>query len=152
MVQGTPVDWPDFENEPPQWVRQRTGELAVTFNDCFYRNMYKYKYIALLDMDEAIVPLGNLTTWSELMKKVESNSIREQNKTMAAYGFQNINFIDEMTTHQLQYNIHNELNDIPADLHILRNVYRDHRYSLGRNKYTILYSELIVIYHLFNQP
>ena len=143
MVQGTPVDWPDFENQPPPWITQRTGELSVTFNDCFYRNMYKYKYIALLDMDEAIVPLGNLTSWSELMQIVELNALKEQKKRVAAYNFQNINFIDEMTTHRLKYTVHDELNDIPTDLHILRNVYRNHRYSLGMTTYSIFHDHMI---------
>ena len=105
--------------------------------------MYKYKYTALLDMDEAIVPLGNLTTWSELMKIVESNTLKEHKKTVAAYNFENINFIDEMTTHRLKYIVHDELNYIPTDLHILRNVYRNHRFTLGMVTYSIFHAPWI---------
>ena len=131
MVQSTPVDWPEFI-KPSPWIIERTDELSVTFNDCFYRNMYKYKYIALLDLDEAIVPLGNLTSWSELIKIVETDSLKE-NVSMAAYNFQNINFVDEMTTNKLKYMNNSELDEIPQDLHILRNVYREHRYSSGEH-------------------
>ncbi len=27
----------------------------VVHNDCFYRNMYKYKYVGIFDMDEVII-------------------------------------------------------------------------------------------------
>ena len=141
MVESTPVDWPEFTNPSP-WIIERTDELAVTFNDCFYRNMYKYKYIALLDLDEAIVPLGNLTSWSELIKIVETDSLKE-NVSMAAYNFQNINFVDEMTTNKLKYMNNSELEEIPQDLHILRNVYREHRYSSGEH-----YNSMINVYFL----
>ena len=133
MVQSTPVDWPEFINPSPWWVNDRTDQLSLTFNDCFYRNMYKYKYIAVLDLDEAIVPLGNLTSWSELIKIIETDSLKEKYVSMAAYNFQNINFVDEMTTNKLKYMNNSELDEIPQDLHILRNVYREHRYSSGEH-------------------
>ncbi|XP_017054563.1 uncharacterized protein LOC108097043 [Drosophila ficusphila] len=40
----------------------------IPYNDCFYRNMYKYDYVAVFDIDEVIMPLGNCTTWPELVK------------------------------------------------------------------------------------
>ena len=95
--------------------------------------MYKYKYIALLDIDEAIVPLGKLTKWSKLMEIVELEGLKEKNESKASYSFQNINFVDEMTTNKLKYMNNSELDEIPQDLHILRNVYREHRYSSGEH-------------------
>ncbi|XP_016986396.1 uncharacterized protein LOC108049656 [Drosophila rhopaloa] len=40
----------------------------IPYNDCFYRNMYKYDYVGVFDIDEVIMPLGNRTTWPELVK------------------------------------------------------------------------------------
>ncbi|KAI8033851.1 hypothetical protein M5D96_013375 [Drosophila gunungcola] len=40
----------------------------IPYNDCFYRNMYKYDYVGVFDIDEVIMPLGNHTTWPELVK------------------------------------------------------------------------------------
>ncbi|SPP89091.1 uncharacterized protein LOC117590688 [Drosophila guanche] len=40
----------------------------IPYNDCFYRNMYRYDYIGVFDTDEVIMPLGNRTTWSELIE------------------------------------------------------------------------------------
>ena len=93
--------------------------------------MYKYKYIALLDIDEAIVPLGKLAKWSKLMEIVELEGLKEKNESKASYSFQNINFVDEMTNYRLKYRDHKELEGIPNFLHILRNVYRDARHSTG---------------------
>ena len=46
------------------------GNERLSVNDCFLRNMHKYKYIANLDNDEVIVPQF-VSTWSEMMKEVE---------------------------------------------------------------------------------
>ncbi|XP_033169718.1 uncharacterized protein LOC117147067 [Drosophila mauritiana] len=40
----------------------------IPYNDCFYRNMYKFDYVGVFDIDEVIMPLGNHTTWPELVK------------------------------------------------------------------------------------
>ncbi|XP_054088592.1 uncharacterized protein LOC105208718 isoform X2 [Zeugodacus cucurbitae] len=49
---------------------KRMNEL-VPYNDCFYRNMYKYSYIVTVDIDEVIMPLGNLTTWQQLVDEAQ---------------------------------------------------------------------------------
>ncbi|XP_022219201.2 uncharacterized protein LOC111071950 [Drosophila obscura] len=40
----------------------------IPYNDCFYRNMYNYDYIGVFDIDEVIMPLGNRTTWPQLIE------------------------------------------------------------------------------------
>lgn len=39
----------------------------IPYNDCYYRNMYKYDYIGVFDIDEVIMPLGNVTNWHDLI-------------------------------------------------------------------------------------
>ena len=46
------------------------GNERLSVNDCFLRNMHKYKYIANIDNDEVIVPQF-VSTWSEMMKKIK---------------------------------------------------------------------------------
>ncbi len=46
---------------------KRQNEV-VPYNDCLYRNMYRYKYLALLDIDEVIVP-KNTSGWAQMMEE-----------------------------------------------------------------------------------
>lgn len=39
----------------------RTEGLFAALNDCLYRNMYRYSHVALIDLDEFIVPRHNDT-------------------------------------------------------------------------------------------
>ena len=45
----------------------RTEGLFAALNDCLYRNMYRFKYLALVDLDEFIVPRHN-DTLKELLE------------------------------------------------------------------------------------
>ena len=47
------------------------GIDRLSVNDCFLRNMQKYKYIANIDIDEIIIPT-KMTNWLEMMKVVET--------------------------------------------------------------------------------
>ncbi len=40
-------------------------------NDCLFRNMFRTKYIAFLDVDEFIVPRGQHSSWSDLVSTCE---------------------------------------------------------------------------------
>ena len=77
----------------------------IPYNDCLYRNMYRYKYIALLDIDEVILPIEE-KNWSDLMKNVKplaenmASHVNYKNKSfvhiLASYNFRNVYFMDEM--------------------------------------------------------
>ncbi len=45
----------------------------LIFNDCFLRNMQKYRYIANIDDDEIFVP-QNVSTWLEMMELIENKT------------------------------------------------------------------------------
>ncbi|XP_015597945.1 uncharacterized protein LOC107269043 [Cephus cinctus] len=66
----------------------RTEGLFAALNDCLYRSMYKYDYVALLDLDEFIIPRHNYTI-PDLMKWTNS---RINIKSAGAYSFQNAFF------------------------------------------------------------
>lgn len=69
---------------------KRQNEV-ITYNDCFYRNMYKYQYIALLDIDEVIIP-KNASSWGDMIR-----TIRKNKTVRSSYCFQNIYFLNNMT-------------------------------------------------------
>ncbi|KAH8403325.1 hypothetical protein KR222_010812 [Zaprionus bogoriensis] len=63
----------------------RTEGLFAALNDCLYRNMYRYKYLALVDLDEFIVPRYT-DTLNELLSSLNQ---RFRNRNTGAYSFQN---------------------------------------------------------------
>lgn len=52
---------------------QRTLHELISLNDCFYKNMYKYKFLSSLDLDEVIVPLKE-HNWTALVDKLVEQS------------------------------------------------------------------------------
>lgn len=73
---------------------KRQNEL-IPYNDCLYRNMYRYEYLALLDIDELIVPTAK-DNWADMMTDVVEASLKVKNFTRASYNFRNVYFMDEM--------------------------------------------------------
>ncbi|KAH8328982.1 hypothetical protein KR074_001125 [Drosophila pseudoananassae] len=63
----------------------RTEGLFAALNDCLYRTMYRYKYLALVDLDEFIVPRYTDT----LNDLIGSLNQRFRNRNTGAYSFQN---------------------------------------------------------------
>ncbi|XP_043263633.1 uncharacterized protein LOC122403902 isoform X1 [Colletes gigas] len=66
----------------------RTEGLFAALNDCLYRSMYKYEYVALIDLDEFIIPTHN-DTIIDLIRWMNS---RINTKSTGAYSFQNAFF------------------------------------------------------------
>ncbi|XP_061394785.1 uncharacterized protein LOC133330341 [Musca vetustissima] len=66
----------------------RTEGLFAALNDCLYRTMYRYKYLALVDLDEFIVP-RQVDTLNELLSSLNN---RVRNRNTGAYSFQNAFF------------------------------------------------------------
>merc|ERR1712203_1091113 len=92
---------------------KRQNEL-IPYNDCLYRNMYRYEYVALLDIDEVIMPIKH-NNWAEMMEEVVKASLKVKNETRASWNFRNVYFMDEMTDlHEPQH-----FPSIPPYLHML---------------------------------
>ena len=86
MVEMTPITLPgsqpndplltnlfmyDPDHEDP--VRQLWRNEHISVNDCFLKNIHKYKYIVNIDNDEIILPL-NETNWHDMMSLVEQET------------------------------------------------------------------------------
>ncbi|XP_063975703.1 uncharacterized protein LOC135161763 [Diachasmimorpha longicaudata] len=66
----------------------RTENLFAALNDCLYRSMYKYEFVALLDLDEFVIPRHNDT----IVDLLSWMSNRINTKTSGAFSFQNAFF------------------------------------------------------------
>ena len=42
----------------------------IELNDCLYRNLYQYDYIAVIDIDEIIMP-NKVDNWQQLVQSIE---------------------------------------------------------------------------------
>merc|ERR1711936_1020308 len=91
LVDVTPLSLPGYQPNLPvlqhmylksKLNNKRQNEL-IPYNDCLYRNMYRYEYIALLDIDEVILPLRH-TSWAEMMEAVVAASLQAKNETRAS--------------------------------------------------------------------
>ena len=68
-----------YQEKPPDVnhpYKHIIGNEGLSVNDCFLRNMQKYKYIANIDNDEIIVP-QKWTTLLEMMEDLENLSQNE---------------------------------------------------------------------------
>ncbi|XP_043250914.1 uncharacterized protein LOC122396497 [Colletes gigas] len=100
---------------------KRQNEL-IPYNDCLYKHMYEYEYIALLDVDEVIMPVQD-ATWQDLMKRVLAKAFKIRNETRASYNVRNVYFLDDLL------HSHGYFNDIPKYMHMLQHVYRSKNFT-----------------------
>ena len=86
-IEVIPISLPDHQPNLPwlqhlfiksKLIHKRQNEI-IPYNDCLYRNMYSYEYIALLDIDEVIVPLQH-TNWGDMMKEAVQSSLEAEMK------------------------------------------------------------------------
>lgn len=106
---------------------KRQNEL-IPYNDCLYRNLYSYEYLALLDIDEIIMPLKH-NNWSEMMDEVLRVSLLEKNYTRASYNFRNVYFLDDQGGDDVVTGHTGHEDGIPSYLHMLQHVYRSQNYT-----------------------
>ena len=103
MVHVTPLTLPGGQPNVPAFQHmyltkktnhKRQNEL-IPYNDCLYKHMYEYEYIALLDVDEVIMPVKD-ATWQDLMKRVLEKALKIRNETRASYNVRNVYFLDDL--------------------------------------------------------
>ncbi|XP_038110846.1 uncharacterized protein LOC6046701 isoform X1 [Culex quinquefasciatus] len=80
----------------------RTEGLFASLNDCLYRSMYRYSHVALIDLDEFIIPHHNDT----LIDLINWLSKKINNRNTGAYSFQNaffyLQFADDSLVHEAE--------------------------------------------------
>jgi len=100
---------------------KRQNEL-VPYNDCLYKNLYTYEYIALLDIDEVIMPVKEMS-WRALMDVALPKALAIKNETRASYNVRNVYFLDDLL------HDHGWFKDMPRYMHMLQHVYRSKNFT-----------------------
>lgn len=100
---------------------KRQNEL-IPYNDCFYKHMYQYHYIALLDIDEVIMPVKS-NDWKDLMNVVLDKALKLKQEPRASYNVRNVYFLDDLL------HSHGWVKGIPKYMHMLQHVYRSKNYT-----------------------
>ena len=72
------VSWKKFEKWTPHHYR---GQLLI-ISDCFYRYMYEVEHIAVIDLDEMIIPIKH-STWGDMITGLAAK------EDVSSYTFQN---------------------------------------------------------------
>ncbi|KAF5292070.1 hypothetical protein FQR65_LT11336 [Abscondita terminalis] len=93
-------------------IANKYQDEIIPYNDCFYKHMYEYKYIVVVDVDEVIVPMKRFT-WTELLEDLEQNG-----KSYDSYNAINLLYYTDLGF------THEWFKDIPEYMHILNHVYR----------------------------
>lgn len=103
-------------------THKRQMEL-IPYNDCLYRHMYEYRWLALLDIDEVIVPLED-GGWSGLMRRALPLSAPAPGKPpRSSYHASNLYFLDSLR-HE-----HGWEEGVPRYMHMLQHVYRTRNFT-----------------------
>lgn len=110
-------------------IAVRRQQEVIPYNDCFYRNMYHYRYIVLLDIDEIILPLQDFT-WIEMLHRLKQTL--RTNETYAAISARHVYFF-----HQSIHDIARRLSgpsrliydQIPYYFHMLKQIERTSIYT-----------------------
>ena len=103
----------------------------IQLNDCLYRNIDKYRYIATIDIDEVIIPSTFGHRWSDMI-----TSVSNKYPNSDFYLFQNTYFFDNVNEYHPSLD---NVTDIPNTNHMLQHVYRSVGYSKGKSLFKTEY-------------
>jgi len=134
-----------------QWQNE-----VVPYNDCFYRNMYRFKYIAILDIDEVIMPTKH-DSWSSMMEELMTAS----DPNTIGWNFRHVYFLDGMTeetdveredkTGEESQEMPAPTSNIPEHLHMLNHVFRsaNHSVAMSQTKSLVSTEKTSVVFNHF---
>jgi hypothetical protein len=125
----TLINWPLNMAETSIWYH---GQSAAVW-DCLYRNMYIFKHVAFIDIDEFIFPRHTETLTDFIQKQIERNYIIYPEGTeICAYRFESAYF--DPITNEIPSNIFEMSENIKNHLVTLNSVHRREVISNIRTK------------------
>lgn len=131
LVSVTPVTLPGGQPNLPglqhMYLKKKTTHKRqmelIPYNDCLYRHMYRHRWLALLDIDEVIVPLED-PDWGGLMRRALPLAVPADGKPpRSSYHASNLYFLDSLR-HE-----HGWEEGVPRYMHMLQHVYRTRNFT-----------------------
>ena len=126
-LSGNQPNEPILQNKYFKDYNLRIHNQVVLLNDCFYRNVHRYKYIAIFDVDEIIIPRKLGQTWIDLIPHFEENKAFHYVKT--AYFFSNASASGNQTDRNKTDNLGSTTENVPTYMHMLGPIHRSKRYT-----------------------
>ena len=80
-------------------TNKRQNEL-IPYNDCLYRNIDRFDHVALLDIDEVVVPLLH-DSYAGLIRSVNRSRVLSGSSPKSSLCFRNVYFMDDMQSSAL---------------------------------------------------
>nr|XP_046920666.1 uncharacterized protein LOC124500617 [Dermatophagoides farinae] len=123
---------PNIESMYQYYYEQLGGKFwpqeMLEQNECFYRNMYRHKYIGLFDVDEILMPQKQLKNWYDVFNQIEHRISSDQQQQQYAFYSHKHSYVYEMYEE-------NERNGetIPSYMHLMRHTYRAQPFQDGTN-------------------
>lgn len=90
-VPGQLMPFPMYTYKNEKYRPAQNLQLAA-YQDCFYRNFQKYKYIAIVDIDEILLPVHGYT-WADMFKEIDA--IKDHNEPYAEYVIRQMRFFTD---------------------------------------------------------
>jgi len=97
----------------PSWIAWKLNINGwLHYQDCLYRNLYRFEFVSALDWDDIIVPVHHKSL-SDMLKNVTSEEVK-------SFSFTNFYYLDDIGRGPPD----KYQSDIPEHLHMMQHVYR----------------------------
>lgn len=113
---GYSFDTPEHQHNffKKNLTQKRINEI-IPYNDCFYKNMNRYKFVVMLDIDEVVMPMNpEDLSWFDLKKRTIDVIMKNKKQKNTHYNVRNVYFFDEPKEESV----------IPDYMHMLNHVHR----------------------------
>lgn len=118
---------------------------VIPYNDCLYNNMNLYKFIAVFDVDEIIMP-NSFTSWKSLMEAVAPAAMSGEQYLISSYCARHVYFLDFLQEED------DRLRDVPSNLHMLQHRYRADHYHWSEDQDKCLHNPKRVVHMHHHRP
>lgn len=127
----------------------------MELNDCLYRNIHRHDYIAILDVDEMIMPMSRDRNWIELIRTSMDTLETEDQPSVAYFGQHHARICETGTDTEwerislslLGGNGAHYRASIPQYLYMMRHTWREEHYPSLNNQKSFHRTAIVELVH-----